>query len=256
MQQIPSNLHRWIQHKLDTYTEKPRKGVPKGQSYGIPKKKYHAALLNLARSKALDLRAIAQRAGVSYSLLLNWRTEDRFQKLIQRATAEYAQVVGRDMIYGESVDPDIGAYERFVEEELLEYSSELFLAILQDLGQTQSECEGVSQSARTSDLRLWKRLTRISIFMFVFMTEVIEFSSASKSTKMKLLAKQEERLLSHLDETARILHSGSNRPARQEFQREGFRMALSLARQGIKRIVSLKKQLIEQEIDLGLSDDA
>ncbi len=90
MSNIPPYLASWIQWKVDSYQEKPRKGTPRGQPYGISKPKYHAVLLHLAYTRAFDLRAIAREADVSHSLLLNWRTEEKFRDLVDRAVREYS----------------------------------------------------------------------------------------------------------------------------------------------------------------------
>jgi hypothetical protein len=93
MSSIPPNLGKWIQHKLDNYKEKPRRGVPKGKPYAFPKRKYHAALLHLAYTRTFNLREIAKEAGVSYSLLLKWRTEKRFQRVIFKEHDVYCSVI-------------------------------------------------------------------------------------------------------------------------------------------------------------------
>lgn len=129
MSEVPPTLGDWIQHKLDMYEEKPRKGTPKGQPYGIPKHKYHAALLHLAYTRSFNLREIAKQAGVSYSLLAKWRTEDRFNKLIHRASREFSKELMAETICAET-GQNLGL---FVKEEVSNYSISLVNAISKEL---------------------------------------------------------------------------------------------------------------------------
>lgn len=133
MSQMLPYLEKWIQNKLDAYEEKPRKGISRGEPHGIPRHKYHAALLHVGHTKELSLRQIAKRARVSYELLLKWRTEDRFRELKMNAIEEYTLFLGRTKIYGENVDPVAGDYRQFIREEVMHYTLLLWDSIREHL---------------------------------------------------------------------------------------------------------------------------
>jgi hypothetical protein len=71
-------LDRFIREKLDAYEAPPesRKGIPRGEKRGYPQEKYHATLLALTD---LSVRDQAEKLGVSYPVLKNWRSEPEFQ---------------------------------------------------------------------------------------------------------------------------------------------------------------------------------
>lgn len=85
------DVRAWVKENLADFHETPRSGVPRGDELPIPRHKYHAALLMLSYGSKHypDLLKIAQESGVTYTLLGKWRSERKFQKLIQKLAAEY-----------------------------------------------------------------------------------------------------------------------------------------------------------------------
>lgn len=85
------DVRAWAKEKLVDFQETPRSGVPRGDELPIPRHKYHAALLMLSYGSkhCPNLLKIAQESGVTYTLLGKWRTERKFQKLIQKLADEF-----------------------------------------------------------------------------------------------------------------------------------------------------------------------
>lgn len=79
-------LEKYIDQKVSGYIEPSRKGVPKGDRIGFPRKKFHAALLELTTRKT---DVIASEAGVSYGLLCKWRTERQFRDEVEKQIREF-----------------------------------------------------------------------------------------------------------------------------------------------------------------------
>ncbi len=69
-------LQRFIQGRIEGYEEPQRRGTPKGDKIGFPLPKYAAAVLSLTN---FGQKEIAARVGVSYGVLLKWRTEEAFK---------------------------------------------------------------------------------------------------------------------------------------------------------------------------------
>lgn len=240
MTKLPKNLNRWIQNKLNTYDEKPREGIPKGQSYGIPKKKYHAALLHLALRNTLNLKDIAREAEVSYSVLLNWRMEDKFTELIKKATEEYSQTVV-DFIYGDDVIPNLENYEQFADKELSSYSLSLFEEIVKGMVEALEKPEGSVRSVVPQRYRDRKIRMKFILFLYAFSGTALEGDSTDKSQLDKFHKQLGNALLfqlKHLREDFEL--AGSKRE-----QHEVFDLLFSLAEQGLKTIVNLKRENIE-----------
>lgn len=84
----PNLLLAWIQTKFSEHPEPQRKGTLRGDPIGIGTKKYFAILLSLSNSK---LKHLAQQVGVSYPVLLKWRTEGEFKKQVNTHRREFAE---------------------------------------------------------------------------------------------------------------------------------------------------------------------
>jgi len=84
-------LGEFLQYKMITYQEPSRKGTPRGERVGLSKQKFYAALLcGLTNSQ---YKQVAKATGVSYSLLLKWRTEDAFKEAEQQAVNEFVDEI-------------------------------------------------------------------------------------------------------------------------------------------------------------------
>lgn len=249
MSQIPPNLNKWIQRKLNTYKEKPRKGTPKGEPYGIPKQKYHAALLHLAYTRTFSLREIARHAGVSYSLLANWRGEDRFKDLIGRATAEYSHKLLDSVILG---DYDRDWNSVFTEQELPKYSLFLIYRILDDVFlMYKSQLEKVRQS---DDLLMknWKPLSKVYGFFF----SVVEAGVNTWGKRDRRImfyegrAKRSSQLLELIGKAFKLALKNDLKDDAVEI----FDMVSHIAEATIMEASNLRKELIKREPDAAIQD--
>lgn len=79
-------LEKFIEDKLGKHIEPARRGTPRGEKIGFPKKKLHAALLHLKNLKGGE---IAKVAGISHALVRKWRTEQEFLSIIDTAYGEF-----------------------------------------------------------------------------------------------------------------------------------------------------------------------
>jgi|GEM_PF-2898025 len=255
MSTIPKKLASWIERRLEIYEEKSRKGIARGQPHGIPRHKYHAALLHLVNQGTLGLREIAKETEVSYGLLLKWRTEDRFRQLIRKAGAEYSSSVASEAIYGDNVVLDTETYERFVTEEMLDYSPNVVGKIVEELGAfTGQYREKVKLSGRTQTKAL-AVLTKIKVFMQVLMGVVADYSEIDESKRAELRKQVDENVaqftLSYLEHVRKefdlVVKKGEIHRAQELFDK-----VYRLAEQEIRRTTRLRKEFIEEMIELGI----
>ena len=71
----------FIAEKSVVYEEPERKGTPRGEKIGFPKKKYLASLfVGISNFKAKDLAEGLQKHGLTHGLIRKWKTEDDFKK--------------------------------------------------------------------------------------------------------------------------------------------------------------------------------
>src|SRR5438309_760733 len=71
-----------------------RAGTPKGQTLPFARKKTRAALLHLKfQGEFHGFDELARAAGVSYSLLGKWRTEERFKNEVEKYTTTFSMLV-------------------------------------------------------------------------------------------------------------------------------------------------------------------
>ncbi len=82
-------LTRFIEDGVKNYVAPGKKGVPRGDLIGFSEAKNKAALLGLT---SIERKKQAEIAGVSYDLLLKWRTEDRFIGEVERYAIEFAGI--------------------------------------------------------------------------------------------------------------------------------------------------------------------
>ena len=254
---IPPNLGKWIQQQLDTYKERPRRGVPKGQSYGIPRHKYHVALLHLARTKTFDLRAIARQAGVSYSLLLKWRTEDRFRGLIRTAIRQYSQILGPKFIYGDHVNE--AEHEQFIRNELLYYSPPLLNGIMEELDRVWNLIIHVPKGERHKplvdvlDKRDMLRMEKLDSFIQEFWDEAVNLWG---TTRQKIeFAEYMADLGSYVLKISRRYFESALRKGSKKRPREAFDYVWDFAQEMNKEVLHLKQQLLKTRSDRRIADD-
>jgi hypothetical protein len=79
-------LGGFIRGRRDTYTEPSRAGTPKGERIGLSGSKYQATLLALTN---VPLAKVAGMAHVSYGLLKKWRTEEEFQRQVEKHVHDF-----------------------------------------------------------------------------------------------------------------------------------------------------------------------
>lgn len=254
---IPPNLGKWIQQQLDTYKERPRRGVPKGQPYGIPRHKYHVALLHLARTETIDLRAIARQAGVGYSLLLKWRTEDRFRGLIRTAIRQYSQILGPKFIYGDQVNE--AEHEQFIRNELFHYSAPLLNGIMEELDRVWNLIIDVPKGERHKpledvlDKRDMLRMEKLNSFTQEFWDQAVNHWG---TTRQKIeFAEHMAELGSDALNTSRKHFESALRKGSKKRAREAFDYVWDFAQGMSKEVLHLKQQLVETRSDRRIADD-
>jgi hypothetical protein len=82
----------WAESLAEAYVEPSRAGTPKGESIGLSRNKFRTALLMVLYGVlGLNLKEIAQIAGVSSGLIRLWRTESVFKKAVQLASDRFAE---------------------------------------------------------------------------------------------------------------------------------------------------------------------
>lgn len=255
MSTIPKKLASWIERRLEVYEEKSRKGIPRGQPHGIPRHKYHAALLHLVDQGTLGLREIAKEAEVSYGLLLKWRTEERFKQLIQKAVAEYSSSVASEAIYGDDVTLNAEAYERFLTEEMLDYSPDVVGKIVEELGAVTGQYREKVKSSGSTQTKALPVLTKIKVFMQVLMGVVADYSEIDESKRAELRKQVDENVaqltLSYLKHVRKEFDLASQKGEIHRAQ-ELFDKVYRLAEQEIRRTNRLRKEFIEEMIELGI----
>lgn len=72
--------------KLVEYVEPTRSGTPKGEPIGFMMPKYHAALMSMT---GLDNDAISIYVGVSSGLIRKWKSEHKFNELVDELVEEF-----------------------------------------------------------------------------------------------------------------------------------------------------------------------
>lgn len=247
MSQIPPNLGRWIQRKLDTYKEKPRRGVPKGKPYGIPKRKYHAALLHLAYTKTFNLKAIAKEAGVSYSVLANWRIEDRFIDLIRQAIFEYSQQLIATVF---DTDSEVDSCRSFTEEELDGYSVFLVYGIMHKLSEKYESYQKEALSLKNSPAQflelLLKMLTARTLLQLVSVVKVKTWGNKEIKINFYEYMAQTQSFTLKID---RALFGIALKNDWKNGAQQIFDLVSSLAEGANLEVISLRKTLIERGLD-------
>ena len=87
----------WAKLMLENYIEPTRKGTPKGDTIGFPKKKYHASLLMVLYPNSLRVKEIADLVGVSHDVLRSWRTEKQFKEAISEAHKSLGNIIAEEI---------------------------------------------------------------------------------------------------------------------------------------------------------------
>jgi len=85
-----SLLGKFIRSKFDKYREPERKGIPRGEKIGFSKKKFYASLLMLLNYKQSK---IADKVGISHSLLRKWNTEKEFKEQVDKNCYEFIDFI-------------------------------------------------------------------------------------------------------------------------------------------------------------------
>ena len=84
-------LFAFIAEKTLDYEEPVRKGTPRGEKIGFPKKKYLASLfVGISNFKPKDLAEGLQKHGLSHGLIRKWKTEDDFKDQAKEHAKEFA----------------------------------------------------------------------------------------------------------------------------------------------------------------------
>lgn len=83
-------LSLFIEIKKRACIEPTRKGIPKGNPIGFPKKKIAASLYMMTNKKQKD---IAKHLKISYGVLRNWNTQKNFKSKIKENNKEFANQV-------------------------------------------------------------------------------------------------------------------------------------------------------------------
>jgi hypothetical protein len=251
MSQIPPNLNKWIQHKLDNYKEKPRKGTPKGESYGIPKQKYHAALLHLAYTRTFNLREIANQAGVSYSLLANWRTEDRFKFLVGQAAWEYATTILKLIVFE---DYNLDFCKTFARQEVPGYSLRLVNMIIENLTLMLMVDTGEAKSLpwlpQFKKLEFPTGMKIIALFLSIFGT--MADVRGDRDMKVTFLESADKISSLLLDLIRRQFRLAMNKGPKK-FAQELFDEVLEEELKARKELLSLRKELVRKGLDARLT---
>lgn len=244
MSQIPLNLNKWIQQQLDTYKEKPRRGVPRGKPYAFPKRKYHAALLHLAHTKTFDLREIAKEAGVSYSLLLKWRTEKRFKRVILKECDAYRSVT-IDLVLSRNSDWD-SALQSIVNEasrycEFLRLSFVIASAEIMKKYLERAKGGGVPE--------VWDMKSILIMLTFSFYFHGIYLSpGGSKEHKLDFWERQNRLISSDLGQASSVFKQALEKDWKDIAQRI-FDMTARFAENEANEIIRLRKKLIERGLE-------
>jgi len=249
MFQLPASLDLWIRFKLHVYSckKKPRKGTPRGKPYPIPEGKYHAALLHLAYNRNFNLQAIAKRAKVSYSLLLKWRTEDRFVDLIRQAIREYSDMLVSYIIRGDHPEYDAASYYLFMKDELLRYSLPLAHYILEKVSREVKIYDKKFLSPKELDERDWQHVEQI----YMFLTTLKRITIDTWGSKPEKIRYQQEmtNMQSQALKGIRQLFKLALKKGWQKQLQETFDVVWGLAEEANKEVLYLKKELIERGLD-------
>lgn len=104
---IEGPLTEFIGDKIRSYVAHGRKGVPRGDLIEFSEAKHTAALLSLT---SIERKIQAQMSGVSYDLLLKWRSEHRFLDEMNRYATAFATIIYKSFAdtvetYGSQMTP-------------------------------------------------------------------------------------------------------------------------------------------------------
>lgn len=85
------DLVEWTYKKCQDYAEPERKGIPRDERRPLPKNKFSAQVYMLVRGNwtLRNLKLLAQRVEISYTLGRKWASEDEFKKGVRRLRDEY-----------------------------------------------------------------------------------------------------------------------------------------------------------------------
>lgn len=247
---VTPSLADWIQRRLDTYKEKPRKGTPRGQRYGIPKHKYHAALLHLAYTRAFSLRDIAKEAGVSYKLLSKWRTEDRFIDLVSQAISKYSQLWVVWCLHQIEEHEDWDNVAALIRQELPNYSLFLVRQIMKDLSARAELDPEEMKSFKIDDEKSWKRLEKAQIvygLLHAIWAVGVE-TWGNKEEKIRLHESRAQIESDIIELSARVFALYLKNDMKNEAQKV-FNNVSCAARDAITEASNLRKALVERGLD-------
>lgn len=85
------DLVEWTFKKTKDYVEPERKGIPRDEKRPVPKHKFEAQVytLTLGGWTLRNLKLLAERVGISYTLARKWASEPDFKKDVRRLRDEY-----------------------------------------------------------------------------------------------------------------------------------------------------------------------
>jgi len=88
----------FIAEKSVVYEEPERKGTPRGEKIGFPKKKYLASLfVGITNFKPKDLAEGLQKQGLTHGLLRKWKTEDDFKDQAEEHAEEFTSFLFKEV---------------------------------------------------------------------------------------------------------------------------------------------------------------
>jgi len=85
------DLVEWTFAKCQDYAEPERKGIPRDEKRPIPRKKFMAEVQSLVLGNwtLRNMKLLASRVGISYTLSRKWASESEFKKGVRQLRDEY-----------------------------------------------------------------------------------------------------------------------------------------------------------------------
>jgi len=231
MNKLPPLLDKAIKQLMRTQVKRLKPTM-------LQKRKFYTAWLMLAYTKHnFPLKAIAKKAQVSYQLLRDWRTEERFKKGVGIFTKVYARDFV-DML--ERTELSYGNCLHLVEREIPYYSLGLQSAIATEHAKRMKSVAPTSHSSPEQDLKF---LYLSSFSMFIKKYRIDRWGSKEERLDVH---ETTYKLLREADKTLPIIFEKSIKNKDFKSAREVFDTALNLFKHHRERLYRLEKILIKQ----------
>ena len=231
MNKLPPLLDKAIKQLMRTQVKKLKFTM-------LQKRKFYAAWLMLAYTKHnFPLKAIAEEVKVSYQLLRDWRTEERFKKGVGIYTKVYARNFV-DML--EKTRLSYGNCLHLVEREIPYYSLGLQKAISTEHAKRMMNVAPTSHSSPEQDRKF--------LYLSSFASFINRYRVDRWGSKKERLDLHETtyKLLRLADKTLPIIFEKSIKNKDFQLAREIFDTALGLFKGRRERLYRLEKILIKQ----------